>query len=345
MNNLKTPEVNAFTSFTYSYLPRAMVLAKTLKHFNPSWHLTAIISDRKPEELSTIDLLAYFDKVIHIEELDVNENWIFKHNIVELCTAVKGIVIHRMLEEGAKKVIYFDPDIAIFNNLLDLEKKLDYCSILLTPHQLRPEITNMAIVDNEICSLKHGAYNLGFIGVKNDINGKEFSRWWKSRLIEFCYDDIQSGLFTDQKWCDLIPSMFENVHILKDPGYNVSSWNLSNRHLTMTNNGEILVNNSELKFYHFSKVNDIGLLMTIRYGGNNTEIYSLWYWYKSELNKQKHLLNIDRKFNLETYWYFNEYTSKTKISMQSRVNFRNRLDFQEHYINPFSFSNDDFERL
>jgi hypothetical protein len=229
MKNLKTPEVNAFTSFTYSYLPRAMLLAKTLKHFNPSWHLTAIISDRKPEELSTTDLLAYFDKVIHIEELDVTESWIFKHNIVELCTAIKGIVIHRMLEEGAKKVIYFDPDIAIFNNLLDLEKKLDYCSILLTPHQLRPEITKMAIVDNEICSLKHGAYNLGFIGVKNDINGKEFSQWWKSRLIEFCYDDIQSGLFTDQKWCDMAPAYFSKLFIIRDPGCNFASWNLFER--------------------------------------------------------------------------------------------------------------------
>src|ERR1039457_2397753 len=209
--------VYAFTSFTYSYLPKAMVLAETLKRFNPSWHLTAVISDRCPKELEGFDLSPFFDRVITIEELDLPPSWIFKHDIVELCTAVKGPMLHKLLSEGAEKVIYFDPDIAVFNNLHYLDELLDNHSIILTPHQLEPEATTHAIKDNEICSLKHGVYNLGFIGVSNNGIGLAFSRWWRDRLLQFCYNDIPSGLFTDQKWCDLIPCFFDRVGIVKDP--------------------------------------------------------------------------------------------------------------------------------
>lgn len=334
------PGVHAFTSFTYSYLPKAMVLAETLKHFNPNWHLTAVISDECPEELEQFDLTKYFDRVIHIDELDLPPSWIFKHDVVELCTAVKGPVLHKLLEEGAEKVMYFDPDIAVFSDLSNLEGMLDEHSIILTPHQLAPDATTHAIRDNEICSLKHGTYNLGFVGVSNDDNGRAFGRWWRDRLLEFCYDDIPSGLFTDQKWCDLIPGFFDRVGIVKDPGCNVSSWNLSTREITDGPAGTILVNGSLLKFYHFSKLGPLGLTMTIRYAGNDAPVYSVWYWYNDRVRQMRDSLELDEEFLLERYWHFKNYKSGREIPKQSRVIYRSRMDLQNVFKDPFK---DDFE--
>jgi len=286
----------AFTSFTYSYLPKAMILAETLKRFNPTWHLTAVISDRCPTELERFEVTKYFDRIITLEDLELPPSWIFKHDIVELCTAVKGPVIDMLLTEGAEKVFYFDPDIAILNDLSELERLLSDFSIILTPHQLAPDATSHAIKDNEICSLMHGTYNLGFIGVRNDLSGRKFGKWWRDRLLNFCYDDIPVGLFTDQKWCDLIPCFFDQVGIVKDPGCNVSSWNLSTRTIHLGDNGEILSNGSPLKFYHFSKLGHVGFTMTMRYAGNNTEVYSLWYWYNDLVNKMSNILGIHENF-------------------------------------------------
>ena len=80
-----------------------------------------------------------------------------------------------------------------------LERKLDSSSILLTPHLAEPETQPEAILDNEMCCLRHGVYNLGFLAVKSTGQGRRFIDWWADRLRQFCYDDVPSGLFTDQR--------------------------------------------------------------------------------------------------------------------------------------------------
>lgn len=332
---IKSGGTHAYTSFTYSYLAKAMVLAETLKHFNPEWQLTAFISDRKPKELEHIDLYQYFDEVVHIDELNLPPAWIFKHDVVELCTAVKGLALRRLLDAGADRVFYLDPDIAIFSELTSLERELDSHNVLLTPHQLAPDSTEHAIVDNEICSLKHGTFNLGFVGVRNNLIGYAFAHWWESRLIGFCYDDIPSGLFTDQRWCDLAPCFFDGVKVHKDPGCNVSSWNLSTRTITESDDGRVLVNGSPLKFYHFSKLGELGFTMTTRYAGNSVSVYSLWYWYNAKVDAVAKNIAGD-KFELAKYWFYGKFSDgKSVIPKFVRATYRHRIDLQAKFSDPF----------
>jgi len=328
--------VHVFTSFSYSYLLKSIVLAETLKRFNRSWKLWAIISDRKPAELKHVDLGRYFDFVIHIEEWKVPLAWIFKHDVIELCTAVKGMALRRLLQLGAEKVFYLDPDIAVLSNLSELERELDQQNLLLTPHQLSPNWTPGAIQDNEICSLKHGVYNLGFLGVANTPVGSAFARWWESRLQDYCYSDIPEGLFTDQRWCDLAPSFFDGVKIHKDPGCNVSGWNLSTRSLRQDSNGGLFVDGSPLKFYHFSKLGELGFLMTSRYAGNNIEPYALWYWYNSKIRDASEGLGIESEQAVEKYWYFSTFEDGSFIPKEARTLYRKRVDLQLHFKNPFA---------
>src|SRR5205085_279856 len=110
---------------------------------------------------------------------------------------------------GATKAIYIDPDIAIFHPLDNIVKLLDDHSIVLTPHQTEPDATPNAVRDNEMNSLKYGVYNLGFVAARNDAAGRKFADWWARRLYLACFDDVPNGIFTDQKWCDLVPSLFD----------------------------------------------------------------------------------------------------------------------------------------
>ena len=41
--------------------------------------------------------------------------WIFGHDVVEACTAVKGRALQSLLERG--DVVYLDPDMAVFGSL------------------------------------------------------------------------------------------------------------------------------------------------------------------------------------------------------------------------------------
>jgi hypothetical protein len=325
--------IHCYTSISFSYLCKARVLAWSLKRFHPDWVFTVVITDREPAGyIFNLDEEP-FDRVLWSDELpfDNVRGWLFKHDVVEACTAVKGPVIRQLTQEaGVEKIFYLDPDIAVFNPLDDLVARLDAgSSILLTPHQVTPETDEVAVMDNEICSLGHGVYNLGFIGVNNDAAGRAFAAWWSDRLSKYCYDDLPRGLFVDQKWCDIVPALFDGVDIVKDPGCNVASWNLSQRTFSIDPAGQIRVNGHPLRFYHFTKLGPVGDVMTERYAQDNVEVYEIWAWYKRMIKR------FDEPRIPKGYWYYGQFENGEKIPRQARLLYRDRPDLQAQFPDPY----------
>ena len=326
-----------YTSFNYAYLPRARVLVESVRLAHPEWQIYAVLVDELPDAGDSTALDDLFDSVLTLADLDIPrvKSWMFKHNVVEACTAVKG---HAMLKlmQSFDKVIYLDPDIAIFHPLTELEDLLDTWSIVLTPHQLEPNHSEMAILDNELTSLRYGIFNLGFIAVRKDEEGLRFAAWWAAHLYRACYDDVANGIFTDQKYCDLVPALFKSVHVHRDPGYNVASWNLSNRRLLVTRSGSIEVNGSPLGFYHFTKIDGDGDIMVKRYAGGNLAVFELWEWYRRRVRSNR--LSWIRP----GYWKYGQFSNGSPITRRMRLLFRQRSDLQIAFGNPFEASHGGF---
>lgn len=325
--------IHCYTSITFSYLAKARVLGWSLKRFHPDWVITVCITDREPDGFEFDLEKEPFDRVIWGGDLPIDniQSWLFRHDVVEVCTAVKGPVMKLLTEEpDVEKIFYIDPDIAVFSTLEPLVDMLDETSILLTPHQLEPESERMAITDNERTSLRLGIYNLGFIGIRNDDSGRKFARWWNDRLLDYCYDEPEQGIFVDQKWCDLVPALFDGVRIVRDPGYNVASWNLSNRHVSITDNGDVLVNGGLLRFFHFTKLGELGDRMTQRYAQGNTEVYELWAWYRRMVDR------FTPSEIQEGWWYYGNFSNGEQITGGHRKMYRLRSDLQRTFHDPFS---------
>lgn len=277
--------MHIFTSVTANYIPKARVLAKSVKKYHPEAQFHLLLSDRQPSWLNAA-ASQHFDSIINIEELPIpnRQAWTFKHRLVELCTAVKGFGFQEIIRRhNPDKLIYLDPDIAVMSRLDSIVDRLDQASVLLTPHQTDPDTDLRAIADNEICSLKHGVYNLGFVAVRNSAEGRRFVDWWAHRLEHFCFDDIPNGLFTDQRWCDLAPAFFADLMVLREPVYNVCTWNLTQRRVTGTVPDGLLINGQPLCFYHFSGF-DSGAqkVMLDLYGKESPVLYPLRDWYVAE---------------------------------------------------------------
>jgi hypothetical protein len=141
-----------------------------------------------------------------------------------------------------------------------LFESLDTHSVLVTPHITAPIDDLMR--PNEVSLLRLGVFNLGFLGVRADDNAYALLNWWERRCLNLGYNDVEAGLFVDQKWSILFQSLFEGVHIEKHPGYNVAYWNLQERKISSSGGQWIVNGNDPLVFFHFSGIN-IGKLDSI----------------------------------------------------------------------------------
>ena len=237
-------------------------------------------------------------------------------------------MLSKLLKQGARNVIYLDPDIAVFATLEHVTALLEQHPVILTPHLTSPEKTLVGVVENEIGSLKHGSYNLGFIAVRNSDEGRRFAEWWQERLLTFCYDDIPAGLFTDQKWCDLVPSLFPGVQILRDPGYNVAGWNLSSRKIEIDADGTFLAAGVPLRFFHFTKLNSVGEALIQRHSQNDAA-FELVRWYRERLER------APRRSLPPGFWAFANFKDGEAIQQRQRLLYRNHSELRETFKNPF----------
>ena len=325
--------VHAFTSITSNYIPKARVLAASLKAQHPQWKFHVVLSDEPPPG----DWLAcpQFDSVIRADTLPIERfrAWAFGHTIVELCTAVKGPALREIGRRfAAEAVMYFDPDICVAGRLDDLTARLEAgASVLLTPHLTEAEPTPRGIEDNEIAALKHGVYNLGFVAVRMDANGQRFADWWAERLLGWCEDFIPGGLFTDQRWADLAPALFDGVHIVRSPRYNVATWNISNRRVEGEPPAALRVNGEPMGFYHFSGL-DKGALATMLeiYGRQSPAVQQFLAWYLRRCDEE------GQGAIGETPWAMGRYADGTPVAREHRLLYRLRADLQQAFPDPYA---------
>lgn len=324
-------QTHVFTSAAFNYIPKVRMLFQSLREHHPEWRLHLALADEQREH---VDLSGEpFDEVIPVSELGIPSwrGWAFCHTIVELATAIKPFALARLLKlPDTTNVIYLDPDTVAFSRLDDIVAALEEANIVLTPHQTSPEKTLAAIIDNEICSLKHGIYNLGFVAVAATDVGHEFADWWSKRTYHFCRADIPNGLFTDQRWIDLAPAFFGGVAIMRSGRHNVATWNLTTRALCTDESGKYFVDGEPLGFYHFTGF-DSGAhaAMAAKNAAGNRAVQKLIDWYTSQTKR----LATDPL--AKEPWAYGVFSDKSPISIAQRIVYRERPDLQCEFVDPF----------
>jgi hypothetical protein len=243
----------AFTICSINYLAQARTLGDSLRQTNPHWtYVIGLVDDLAQAELPP-DLMPPYEmlEVAHIGIPDFAA-MCDRYDITELNTAVKPFFIDYFYQTRSQftKVIYFDPDIIVFQPLTRLENHLDEYSMVLTPHTCSP--TPDWERPNEQHHLGTGIFNLGFIGLQASEEARRFVNWWKERLVYECRIDLCAGLFVDQHWVNFAPTYSKKVWIEKHRGYNVAYWNLHERHFTQQGDTWLVNETEPLQFFHFS---------------------------------------------------------------------------------------------
>lgn len=328
----------AFTICTYSYFGLANVLKKSfLKHHN-DYDFYIVFIDKKDDDKYSVlcdEILDHF--VARTKTTDMR----FKYDVTEYSTSVKPFAFRYFFLNGYDKVLYFDPDISVYSALTEVTDN-EY-DAYVTPHKLLYKQQCGDGIESETSALKYGLFNCGFIGFNNTSLSISFLEFWSSRLLDFSFNDPENGVYTDQKWVDLIQIiMRDKVKIIPNIGYNYAPWNMNERKIVIKGNTfYIKLMEKEitepLVFMHFSGFN-YPLLEngTIKHSFREFESYSdldiVLLEYGNELKTEKATEYMKEKYS------YNYYTNGVMISKINRRLYRQLCREPGTYGNPFDSS-------
>ena len=297
----------ACTIISPNYLAYARTLAASYLAQHPAHRFfVLIVADLADvagfNESTVFEAVSLFD--IGLENPRVEA---MKYDILELNTNVKPTFLKFLLERyGVDQLVYLDPDIFVYAPLSPVFDALDGgASAVLTPHVTTPVFDGKSPSEQDI--LYNGTYNLGFIAVQRTHSAAVLD-WWERRCLDLGFSEGRTGLFVDQKWMNLAPGLFPNVHISRDAGLNMAYWNLHERKLSSATISETFegasimaagykVTNAKgeavpLRFFHFSGVvvNDPTMLSkhTDRFTlASRPDVTQLFADYKSTVQAEK----------------------------------------------------------
>lgn len=225
------------------------VLATSFHQFHPDIPFYALLAD---------EVDGYFEpatepfRLVHLNDLGIPELPRFRshYNRQALTYAATPYLLSHLLRLGYDGVAFFKQESLVVGDLAPILKLLDRHAIVLTPHLLQP-LSGAAGIERELTILRSGVYNVGFIGVTARPTAHAFLDWWQARLNEHCRFDVAQGMHYEQRWLDLVPTYFDDVVLVRDPGFNIGHWNLPERQVHFV--GEtITVDGYPCRFVRFS---------------------------------------------------------------------------------------------
>ena len=243
--------IHACTIIARNYLPFARVLAESFLSAHPDSSFTVLLVDDEGRDFAPA---ADGDRRVEwwrLQDLGLDAAEIHLlagiYDVVELSTSVKPLFLKSLMAARGAAIIYLDPDIRVFGSISYAASLAERHGVVLTPHVTAAIPDDGRGVD-ALYILAAGVYNLGFVAVAK--SAVPCLDWWWQQTRRRALNDVREQMFTDQRWADLMPALFEH-HLLKDPGYNAAYWNLHERPLSSTH-GQIYARKQPLRFFHFS---------------------------------------------------------------------------------------------
>jgi len=161
----------------------------------------------------------------------------------------KSLLIGQLLQEGYDRVMYVDNDTFFYSSPDFLFKLLDAHTVLLTPHFYSADPTREQHWLE--ANFRVGLYNAGFVAVGQ--GGREAMEWWAGCCAYNVRKSSWRGLFDDQKYLDLLPVIFDNVHVLRHKGCNVAGWNIDLCPRSTDDDGNVIIDGEwPLVFVHYN---------------------------------------------------------------------------------------------
>jgi lipopolysaccharide biosynthesis glycosyltransferase len=216
---------NYVTIIDKNYLPQLLVMVRSLLKFSTEIRLWIFCMDNHcMTELSSNSILQNMCTLVEIDKLMTPNLRKAKSNrdsgefIWTLTPFLPSYVFNQ--DKSINRVTYLDADIYFKKSpslILDSFSK-SRRHVLLTPHDFS--------VKENISELV-GKFCVQFLTVTREAD--IFLDWWQSKCLEWCKRIPEDGKFGDQKYLDLVPTLFPELYFsLELTEYTQGPWNMNN---------------------------------------------------------------------------------------------------------------------
>ena len=245
--------LNFCTLFNSFYLSRGLAMYRSLEKTSDNFHLFIFAFDYITYDILNKLNLKYAT-IISLHEFEDEKLLAVKpgRTFAEYCwTCTSSTIMYVLEKHNVSSCTYVDADLFFYKNPQILLAEMGNNSVLITEHRYPPKFNR---------SNSSGIYCVQFITFVNDENGMAALRWWQNACIEWCFDRYEDGKFGDQKYLDDWPTRFKGVHILKNLGGGLASWNVEQYPFIERKGDDILFQdkisgeNFQAVFYHFHHV-------------------------------------------------------------------------------------------
>ncbi|MEM9746663.1 MAG: hypothetical protein AAF945_08210 [Actinomycetota bacterium] len=244
--------MRAGTIVASNYVEMAKVLGTSFVEQHPDDRFVILVVDDDPigDLPDGVDAWRLADLDLSAADIDMMRTI---YDVMEFSTAVKPSFLRGLLRTAsspAEPAVYLDPDIYVYSPFDDVVAPAADRGIVLTPHCLHPIARDLAD-PTEFTIMSSGIFNLGFIAVGPPAH--EFLDWWQERLRYDAIVDLAGNLFTDQRWVDWVPGLFD-FHRCDEPGMNIAWWNIHERAVELAAGESVVptIDGRPVRFIHFS---------------------------------------------------------------------------------------------
>ncbi len=259
------------TLFDVNYLPRGLVLYRSLERVCPDFRLRVFCMDAETERILRALALPKL-AIVPLGELERHDPELLEvkptRTQVEYCwTATPAVSLYCLeTEPELTEITYLDADLMFFSEPKPVFDEMGAASVLIVPHRYAPQWRAYEETS--------GTYNVQFMTFRRDERGLEALQWWHDRCIEWCYYRLEDGKLGDQKYLDDWPERFEGVHVLEHPGGGLAPWN-AEQYRIEEQGGSVLVDGRPLVFYHYHSLKLYKGITRLRMLGLLRETYHL----------------------------------------------------------------------
>jgi hypothetical protein len=170
----------------------------------------------------------------------------------EYCwTCTSSAIEYILINYDLPSCTYVDADLFFYRSPYVLIEEMISCgkSVLITEHRY-----------SKLASLlvrkKAGRFCVQFMTFLNNSESRRILSIWKKQCLEWCFNRYEDGKFGDQKYLDVWPGIYPDVHILAHLGGGLAPWNIG-QYKIYDNNGTFFgiekasKKEFELIFFHF----------------------------------------------------------------------------------------------